>query len=53
MGSMKGNRLGLAGELRVMSELLLRGHNPAKSYLEDGADLNNWDLLKREVSDGN
>lgn len=33
------NRLGIAGELRVMSELLLRGHNPAKSYLEDGSDL--------------
>jgi len=35
----KTNYLGLAGEFRVMSELLLRGHNPAKSYLEDGADL--------------
>jgi len=33
------NMLGLAGELRVMSELLLRGHNPAKSYLEDGYDV--------------
>ena len=31
--------LGLAGEFRVMSELLLRGFNPAKSYLENGADL--------------
>ena len=33
------NRLGLAGELRVMSELLLRGYDPAKSYLEEGADI--------------
>ena len=33
------NKTGLAGEFRVMSELLLRGHNPAKSYLEDGADI--------------
>lgn len=31
--------VGLAGELRVMSELLLRGHNPAKSYLNEGPDL--------------
>ena len=35
---MKSNMIGLAGEFRVMSELLLRGHNPAKPYLEDGAD---------------
>ena len=35
----KSSYTGLAGEFRVMSELLLRGHNPAKSYLEDGADL--------------
>lgn len=33
------NFTGLAGELRVMSELLLRGHNPAKSYLDNGIDL--------------
>ena len=31
--------IGLAGELRVMSELLLRGHNPAKSYLDFGVDI--------------
>ena len=31
--------IGLAGEFRVMSELLMRGHNPAKSYLENGADV--------------
>ena len=36
---MPTQHLGLAGELRVMSELLLRGHNPAKSYLENGADI--------------
>ena len=39
MGSMICNKIGLAGEFRVMSELLLRGHNPAKSYLEEGADI--------------
>lgn len=39
MSILKANQLGLAGEFRVMSELLLRGHNPAKSYLEDGPDL--------------
>jgi hypothetical protein len=35
----RSNKIGLAGEFRVMSELLLRGHNPAKSYLDDGPDL--------------
>ena len=30
--------IGIAGELRVMSELLLRGKNPAKSYLDKGID---------------
>uniref|UniRef100_A0A6M3J0I3 PD(D/E)XK endonuclease domain-containing protein n=1 Tax=viral metagenome TaxID=1070528 RepID=A0A6M3J0I3_9ZZZZ len=49
MGSMEGNRTGLAGELRVMSELLLRGHNPAKSYLEEGADIILENGLKIEV----
>jgi len=33
------SELGLAGEFRVMSELLLRGHNPAKSYVDNGIDL--------------
>lgn len=33
------NYIGLAGEFRVMSELLLRGFNPAKSYLENGYDI--------------
>ena len=49
MGTMSGNILGLAGELRVMSELLLRGHNPAKSYLEDGADIVLENGLRIEV----
>ena len=31
--------IGIAAEFRVMSELFLKGHNPAKSYLENGADL--------------
>ncbi len=47
--SMQDNRIGLAGELRVMSELLLRGHNPAKSYLEDGADITLENGLRIEV----
>lgn len=37
--SVRGSYIGVAGEFRAMSELFLRGHNPAKSYLEDGADL--------------
>jgi len=35
----KARSIGMAGELRVMSELLLRGFNPAKSYLDNGVDL--------------
>ena len=31
--------IGAAGELRVMSELFLRGYNPAKTYVDNGADL--------------
>jgi extradiol dioxygenase family protein len=31
--------IGAAGELRVMSELMLKGFNPAKSYLDNGIDL--------------
>ena len=46
---MKSSMIGLAGEFRVMSELLLRGHNPAKSYLEDGADLILENGLRVEV----
>ena len=49
MRTMNRNKIGLAGELRVMSELLLRGHNPAKSYLEDGADLILENNLRVEV----
>lgn len=52
MGTMACNRIGLAGELRVMSELLLRGHNPAKSYLEEGADLVLENGLRVEVKTG-
>ena len=32
-------QLGLSGELRVMSELVMRNHNPAKPYLDNGSDL--------------
>jgi len=35
----ESNILGIAGELRVMSELMLKGHNPAKSYLDNGIDI--------------
>ena len=35
---MNNLNVGIAGELRVMSELLLRGKNPAKSYLDMGID---------------
>lgn len=31
--------LGAAGELRVMSELVMRGFNPAKTYLDHGLDM--------------
>lgn len=47
-----GNKLGLAGELRVMSELLLRGHNPAKSFLEEGADVILENGLRIEIKCG-
>lgn len=43
------SRIGLAGEFRVMSELLLRGHNPAKSYLDNGIDLYLESNLKIQV----
>ena len=40
MKDTKGNQyLGTAGEFRVMSELLLRGFNGAKSYLDHGIDV--------------
>jgi len=42
-------KLGAAAELRVMSELLLRGFNPAKSFVENGADLILDDGRKIEV----
>ena len=37
--NLTSNAVGTAGELRVMSELLLRGFNPAKSYLDNGVDI--------------
>jgi hypothetical protein len=40
MGTMLGNRIGLAGEFRVMSELLLRGHGKYIQYRDK------WDLLE-------
>ena len=49
MAEIARNVIGLAGELRVMSELLLRGYNPAKSYLEDGADIILMDGTRIEV----
>lgn len=49
MDNMYGNKIGLAGEFRVMAELLLRGHNPAKSYLEQGADIVLENNLRIEI----
>lgn len=51
MGSVeqKSQFTGIAGELRVMSELLLRGYNPAKSYLDGGVDLILENGLKIQV----
>lgn len=49
MGNNNNSKYGLAGEFRVMSELLLRGHNPAKSYLEEGADIILQNGLRIEV----
>ncbi len=49
MGTLLNNKIGLAGEFRVMSELLLRGHNPAKSYLNEGADIILENGLRVEV----
>lgn len=43
------NALGIAGEFRVMSELFLRGFNPAKSYLENGVDITLFNGLKIQV----
>ena len=39
MQKLAPHALGIAGELRVMSELMLRGYNPAKSYLDNGIDI--------------
>jgi len=46
---MNNQILGIAGELRVMSELLLRGFNPAKSYFDNGVDLILSDGIKIQV----
>lgn len=51
--SINSNFIGLAAEFRVMSELLLRGYNPAKSYLENGADLILRNGKKIEVKSSN
>jgi len=44
-----------AGELRVMSELMLRGFNPAKTYLDNGIDLilENGKTIQVKTSMGN
>lgn len=52
MGTMLKDKIGLAGEFRVMAELLLKGHNPAKSYLEQGADIVLENGLRIEVKSG-
>ncbi len=46
--------LGAAGELRVMSELMLRGFNPAKTYLDNGIDiiLENGKSIQVKASQG-
>ena len=43
------NFIGLAGEFRVMSELLMRKFNLAKSYLQDGYDILLESGIKIEV----
>lgn len=48
-GTRQNNATGVAGELRVMSELLVRGYKPAKSYWDDGADLILFDGTQIEV----
>ncbi len=49
MDGIYNNKVGLAGEFRVMAELLLRGHNPAKSYLNQGPDIVLENNLRIEV----
>lgn len=45
-------KLGAAGELRVASELLLRGHNPARPYSRNGTDFLLENGLRIEVKSG-
>ena len=46
---MNNQQIGIAGELRVMSELILKGYNPAKSYIDDGIDIILQDGIKIQV----
>lgn len=39
MAKVTGTELGMAGELRVASELLLRGHRPSLSLVDTGVDI--------------
>ena len=39
LGNRHSNIVGMAGELRVLSELLLRGFSPSKSLVDDGIDI--------------
>lgn len=39
MAEINNQEVGVAGELRVMSELILKGYNPAKSYIDNGVDI--------------
>ena len=39
MDKLHNRAIGTAGELRVMSELIMKGFNPAKSYLDEGVDI--------------
>ena len=42
-------KLGVAGELRVASELLLRGFSPSSNFLDEGADLTLENGLRLQV----
>ncbi len=45
--------LGVAGELRVMSELILRGYNPAKSHIDNGVDIILGDGIRIQIKTTN
>lgn len=51
-GRPESNFIGLAGEYRVVSELLLRGHNPAKRLAPFGEDLILENGLRIEIKAG-